>query len=168
MIVSLIGSVLGMAGGLLPDIFKEFRESRVHTRELERMDKDAENQLKMMEKKTDAKLAEVEANVAVEEMRAFAKQMDNIHKAQAPTGIPIVDAFNALLRPATASPIMLLFVGTAVLYAWAVITKFMAGSIPLDMAATMIWGSLVGNSIQAVLSFLFGYRSTKGRVSAAR
>jgi hypothetical protein len=48
MIVSLIGSVLGMAGGLLPDIFKEFRKSRVHTRELERMDKDAENQLKMM------------------------------------------------------------------------------------------------------------------------
>jgi len=117
MIVSLIGSVLGMAGGLLPDIFKEFRKSRVHTRELERMDKDAENQLKMMEKKTDAKLAEVEANVAVEEMRAFAKQMDNIHKVQAPTGIPIVDAFNALLRPTTASPIMLLFVGTAVLYA---------------------------------------------------
>ena len=44
----------------------------------------------------------------------------------------------------------------------------MAGAIPLDMAAAMIWGSLVGNSIQAVLGFLFGYRSTKGRVSAAR
>lgn len=38
MIISLISSVLGMAGGLLPDIFKEIRESREHAREIARMD----------------------------------------------------------------------------------------------------------------------------------
>ncbi|MGB0576914.1 MAG: hypothetical protein ACPGPC_12295 [Alphaproteobacteria bacterium] len=73
MIISLISSAMGMVGGLVPDIFKEVRDSREHTRELARMDKSAELQLKMLEAKTDAKLAEVEGQVYVEEMKAFSK-----------------------------------------------------------------------------------------------
>jgi len=83
MIISLISSILGMAGGLLPDIFKEIRESRAHTRELARLDKQAELQLKLLAGKTDAKLAEIEGNVAVEEMRAFRAQMTSIYEQQA-------------------------------------------------------------------------------------
>ena len=81
MIISLISSALGMVGGLLPDIFKEIRESREHARELERMDKQAELQLRLLQGKTDAKLAEIEGNVHVEEMKAFGEQMKAIYAA---------------------------------------------------------------------------------------
>ena len=78
MIISLISSAMGMVGGLVPDIFKEFRETREHGRELVRMDKTAALQLKMLEAKTDAKLADVEGQVYVEVMKAFGTQMEAI------------------------------------------------------------------------------------------
>ena len=121
MIISLISSVLGMAGGLLPDIFKEIKESREHGRELERMNKQSEIQLKMIEKQTDGKLAEIEGNVAVEEMRAFSKQMDNIYNSSKPIGIKFVDAWNALLRPITVTLIIFLFIATSSMYVWGVL-----------------------------------------------
>lgn len=166
MIVSLVSSILGGVLGLAPDIFKEVKESREHGRELERMDKQGELQLKMIEKQTDGKLAEVEANVAVEEMRAFGKQMAAIYAAQKPTGIPFVDGFNAMLRPTTAAMVMLLFIVTAGMYVWAVLSQVGIGKIGMADAATVIWGSLVGDAIQSVLGFLFGYRSTKGRIGS--
>jgi hypothetical protein len=164
MLTALVSSVLGLVGGLLPDIFKEVRDSREHKRELERMDKTAELQLRMLEKKTDAKLAELDAGVVVEEMRAFRAQMENIYKQQGPTGVGWVDGFNALIRPATAALLMLLFVATASLYSYDVIAHAYAGGVTWQEAAVVIWGSLVGEAIQAVLGFLFGYRSTRHAV----
>lgn len=165
MIVSLISSVLGMAGGLLPDIMKEFTASREHKREMTMMEKQAELQLKLLQGQTDAKLAEIDGNVYVEEMKAFGKQMAAIYQAQKPVGIPFVDGFNALIRPTTASLVMVMFVVTATMYIVAVLQQFGNGIIDLQAASTIIWGSLVGDAIQAVLGFLFGYRSTKGRLS---
>jgi hypothetical protein len=157
-----------MAGGLLPDIFKEIKESREHGRELERMNKQSEIQLKMIEKQTDGKLAEIEGNVAVEEMRAFSKQMDNIYNSSKPIGIKFVDAWNALLRPITVTLIIFLFIATSSMYVWGVLglVGMTEGGITIQVAATMIWGSLIGDSIQSVLGYLFGYRSTKGRIGA--
>jgi phytoene dehydrogenase-like protein len=162
MLTALISSVLGMVGGLLPDILKEVRDGREHRRELERMDKNAEIQLRMLEKQTDAKLAEIDAGVVVEEMKAFRAQMENIYKQQQPVGIRWIDGFNALIRPATAALLMLLFFGTAVAYSWGIIEQYRDGRITdLTNLATAIWGSLVGESIQAVMGYLFGYRSTR-------
>lgn len=161
MIVSLVSSLLGMAGGLLPDIFKEIRESREHTRELERMDKQADLQIKLLEHQTDAKLAEIEGNVMVEEMRAFRDQMTAIYEQQKPTGIRWVDGFNALIRPTTAALLMLMFVAIAGVYAWGIVSKTdWSQASSMTAAATTLWGSLVGEAIQAVLGYLFGYRST--------
>lgn len=168
MITALVSSVLGIVGGLVPDIFKEIRESREHGRELERMDRTAEIQLKMLDKQTDGKLAEIEAGVAVEEMRAFRAQMNNIYKQQ-PTGIKWIDGFNALIRPATAAALMGLFVFIAGAYAWSLMGAIDL-SIPDDWGrlAKALWGSMVGEAIQAVLGYLFGYRTTSAAVHAAR
>jgi len=166
MIISLISSVLGIAGGLIPDIFKEIKASREHTRELAFMDKQSDLQLKLLEKKTDAKLAELDANVVVEEMRAFGKQMSAIYKQQKPTGIPFVDALNALIRPVTAFLIMLMFFGIAGMFAWGVMQEL--GPNNMTITAEVLWHSLIGDSIQAVLGYLFGYRTTKGRISQIR
>jgi hypothetical protein len=166
MIISMISAVTGMVGGLLPDIFKEIRESREHTREIERMDKTAAIQLEMVKAKTDAKLQEVKIESEAAEVKGYLEQMRAIVEAQAkPTGIKWVDAFNALLRPSTALMIMILFVATSGMYVWTVLSQVLTGTMKMDAAAVIIWGSLVGESIQAVLGFLFGYRSTKGRVS---
>ena len=161
MIVSLVSSALGMLGGLLPDVFREVRESREHARELERMDRQAELQAKLLAARSEARLAEIEGNSFAEEMRAFRAQMKSIYDTQRPTSIPFVDGYNALIRPTTASLIMLLFVGTAGTFIFGVTQKMVAGAITPEQAAAVIWGSLVGDAIQAVIGFLFGYRSTK-------
>src|SRR5690606_21721 len=79
MIVSLVSSALGMLGGLLPDVFREVRESREHARELERMDRQAELQAKLLAARSEARLAEIEGNSFAEEMRAFRAQMKSIY-----------------------------------------------------------------------------------------
>ena len=156
MITALVSSALGLAGGLLPDLFKEFRESREHKRELERLDRQAELQVKLLAHQTDAKLAEIEGNVFVEEMRAFRTQMSEIYKSQAPIGIKWVDAWNACLRPFACTIIILLFTWIAAMFVWG-----MYFDRPhLADISTLVWGSLVGEAIQAVLGYLFGYRSS--------
>lgn len=156
MIISLVSSVLGMAGGLLPDVFREIRESREHTREIARMDKQADLQLKLLEGKTDARLAEIDGNVQVEEMQAFRAQMKSIYAQQGPIGVTWVDAWNAALRP-------FVITGTAVLF-FIVAGMFSFGAIMgqphLADTANVIWASLVGDAIQAVWGYLFGYRSS--------
>lgn len=156
MITALISSGLGLLGGLLPDIFREIRDSREHGRELERLDKQAELQVRLLSHKTDAKLAEIEGNVFVEEMRAFRAQMSEIYKSQAPIGVRWVDGWNACLRPFASTIIILLFTWIAALFVWG-----MYFDRPhLADVSTLVWGSLVGEAIQAVLGYLFGYRST--------
>lgn len=167
MIISLISSVLGMAGGLLPNIFKEIRESREHTREIARMDNQAELQLKLLAGQTDAKLAEIEGNVQLEEMRAFRAQMKSIYEQQAPIGIKWVDAWNAALRPFVITGTAILFFIVAGMFSFGAIM----GQPHLADTANVIWASLVGDAIQAVWGYLFGYRSSakvRGRIAAQR
>tara|TARA_Y100000310_G_scaffold246375_1_gene251658 strand:- start:18036 stop:18449 length:414 start_codon:yes stop_codon:yes gene_type:complete len=136
-----------MVGGVIPDLVKEFKDSRQHKRDLE--------------------TRKATANIALEteEVKGYLAQMKSIIKTQGKIiNIPFVDAFNALLRPVTASMIMLLFMATAGMYVYVVLGQVFAGELAMEVAATIIWGSLVGDSIQAVLGFLFGYRSTKGRI----
>jgi hypothetical protein len=171
MIISLIGSVLGMAGGLIPDIFKEFKQTREHGRELERMEKQSAMQLELAKAQIDGKLEVAKVEGYAAETKAHLDQVTSIIESQSrPTGIPWVDSFNSLLRPLTAAMIMLLFISTSVMYVFGVmgLVGLKVGGITIQLAAQMIWGSLVGDSIQAVLGFLFGYRSTKGRVGATR
>ena len=162
---ALISTVLGMIGGVLPDILKEITNSREHKREIERMQVNAELQLKMLEKQTDAKLAEIDAGVVVEEMKAFRAQMENIYKAQVPSGVKWIDGFNALIRPLTAFNLMALFILVALIYCWALFKQYYNGNMEATVFAETIWGSLVGQAIQAVLGYLFGYRSTRTVVS---
>lgn len=164
MITALVSTILGMLGGVLPDVMKEVRESRQAARELEHMDKQAELQVKVAQFAADSRMREVEGNVFVEEAKAFREHLTAIIETQAkPTGIAWVDAFNALLRPVCVSLIMLLFMSTAIPFVWAILEQFRAGAITAEDMATVIWGSLVGESILAALGFLFGFRSAAKR-----
>ncbi|MGE0723188.1 MAG: hypothetical protein AB7O45_02370 [Alphaproteobacteria bacterium] len=161
MITALVSSVLGLAGGLLPDLFKELRAGREHRREIERMDKQVDLQIRMMQVRSDLRMAEIEQESVVAELKAAAAQMTEIYQQQRPVGIVWIDGLNALIRPVTALLLMLLFVATAVAYTWSLIGAIDL-TVPDDWGrlAVSIWGSLVGEAIQAVLGYLFGYRTT--------
>jgi hypothetical protein len=59
--------------------------------------------------------------------------------------------------------IILLFMGTAIPFVWAVLSQMSAGAITAVQMANIIWGSMVGESILGVLGFLFGARSSMKR-----
>lgn len=162
MITALISTVLGLVGGVLPDIMKEIKDSREHGREVERMQLQSELQLKLLEAQSQVKIAEVDANLVVEQIRAQGEQMKALVEAQKPTGVKWVDGFNSFIRPATAALMMILFFGIASLFSYSVILRTVEiGPAGFEVAAQVIWGSMVGEAIQAVLGYLFGYRTSK-------
>lgn len=161
MIVAAIANLAGGFLGLAPDILKEWRAGREHARELAHMEKLAEIQRETAKQANDARMRETDAGIVREEMQATRAQLTAVIEAQAkPTGIAWVDAFNALLRPACTSAIMLIFFWVTVVFVHAIVSKYSAGEIDAEAMAKLIFGSAVGESFQAVLGFLYGYRST--------
>ncbi len=167
MITALISSIVGLVGGAVPDVLKEWRESRDHQREKEFLVLQNELQLKRLEAGLEGKIQERESELMAEEVRATREHLTAIIESQArPTGIAWIDNFNSLLRPVVSLLIIVLFMFTAVCFVSGVLTQYAAGGMtPVDLATT-IWGSLVGESILAVLGFLFGYRSSRKRAIA--
>ncbi len=164
MITALISTVLGLVGGLLPDVMKEVRDSRNATREREFLKLQAQLQLEQVKAVGEARLQEIDGNVAAEEARATREYLAAILESQnKPTGIVWIDGFNAVLRPVCVSLIMILFMATAAPFVWAIIAQYAAAKIEATQMAQIIWSSLVGESIMAVLGYLFGYRTTARR-----
>jgi hypothetical protein len=160
MITAAVSTILGMLGGVLPDVVKEIRDSRAAVREREFLRLQAELALEAAKVTADSRLRELETNAFAQEAQAFREHMTAIVEAQArPTGIVWIDGFNAMLRPACTALIILLFMGTAIPFVMAVIHQFETGAVTAVQMAQIIWGSLVGESILATLGFLYGYRS---------
>lgn len=164
MFTAMISTILGMLGGVLPDIMKEVRDSRGAARERELIELQARLQIETAQHANDAKLREIDAGIYVEEMKAMREHLTAVIEAQAkPTGIVWIDGFNAVLRPACTTLIILLFLMTAVPFVWAVLGQYNVGAIDAQTMAAVIFGSLVGESFMAVFGFLYGYRSTAKR-----
>jgi hypothetical protein len=161
MLTSLIATILGMIGGVIPEVMKEVRETRNASREIELLKVQAQLQLEAAKATADGKLREVEAGVYAQEMAATREYLGKLWESQAkPTGIAWIDAFNAVLRPTCVSMIMLLYMLVAVPFTLAIIERAYEGSIDWTAAGTLIFGSMVGESFMAIFGFLFGYRST--------
>jgi hypothetical protein len=160
MFTALASTILGLVGGLLPDVMKEVRDTRNSAREREFLRLQSELQLKQIEAAGNAKLQEIDAGAAADEARATREYLAAILESQGkPTGIVWIDGFNAMLRPVCVVLVMSLFIATAIPFVWAVIGQYYAGQIEVQTMANTIWTSLVGESIQAVLGYLWGYRS---------
>lgn len=160
MITAAISTVLGMVGGVLPDVLKEVRDTRNATREREFLKLQADLQLQAAKVTADSRLREIDANLAASEAKATREYLASVIESQSrPTGIVWIDGFNAVLRPICVVMIMVLFMMTALPFVWAVMQKMQMGAIDAKQMAEIIWGSLVGESILATLGFLFGYRS---------
>ena len=164
MLTAAVSTILGMIGGALPEVIKEVRDTRNATREREFLRLQHTLTLEAAKATADAKLREIDANVFVEEAKAFREHLTAILENQnRPTGVAWIDGFNAVLRPACVALVMVLFMVTAVPFVWAVIGQYGDGKLSAEVMAATIWSSLVGESILAVMGYLFGYRSTAKR-----
>ena len=172
MITALASSILGLIGGVIPDIVGEFKSASAHKRELELLKVQTELQLKLVAAQGDARFEETQLSIITQESESFRAHLGEIVKAQfAPTGVLWVDVLNSIIRPATALLVMVMFFCVAAVFSAGVIESYLAGSIDAPTMATVLWGSMIGEATQAVLGFLFGYRvmATKlGQIASRR
>ena len=165
MITALVSAAMGIFGGLVPDIMKEIKSTREHGREMESIKIQSETQLKLVSANLDARLRESEANIYVEEMRGFRAQMENIYKQQMrPSGVKWIDGFNSFVRPFAVMTAWIMFLFIGGMYSYWVIQV----SPDVGTASLALWGSMVGEVIQAVVGYLFGYRTSSTAAQAVR
>ncbi len=161
MIVALIGNLLGMLGGVLPDIMKLVSNWQNTKSELKMLEAQHKWQLEAEKARTTAKLGEWEQINALEMTRAIRDQVTAAIDAGArPTGIVWIDALNALMRPLCTFGIMAMFFCIAIPFTWVVVGRLAQGDYSPETAAKAIFTSLIGDAIMGCLGFLYGYRST--------
>lgn len=168
-ITALISTLLGMVGGLVPDLLKEWRDTRAATRERAFLELQNKLQLERMRIEADARIEESNNAIVAQEVAALREHLTAIIEAQArPTGIQWIDGFNAVLRPLAATLILILFLATAALYVVAMIRGYTAGHITsLTDLADAIWTqSQLGFAFEAMLGFLFGARQVRKQTAA--
>ena len=153
MITALISTLTGLVSGTVPSLLKEWGASREHNREVEMLKIQTELQLKITEKQGETRVAEMDREV---DIAAYESQAEIASASLKATGVKWVDAWNGALRPFAVTIIITLFAVMASFYTYAVLSTV----APLQ-AVNLLWGSLIGEAIQAVLGFLFGYRSAR-------
>ena len=157
MFTAAISALLGLVSGTVPNLVKEWTASREHDREKDMLITQTELQLKIAKQGGQTRVAEMDREV---EISAYGAQSAIATQSMKTSGVKWTDAWNAALRPFAVTLIILMFVTIASFYAYGILSNV---ETPADAtaAAKLLWASLIGESIQAVLGFLFGYRSTK-------
>lgn len=158
MIVGAISAIFGAVSGLLPDILKEWKAGREQAREIEHAQKMAEIQRDAAKANGDARLQEIDGTIARDQVAALKALIE----AQArPTGILWVDAWNACIRPAAASAMLVLFFVVAAVYVGVVVGQVFEGAIDAQTMAQLIFGSMVGDLFMAWAAFMWGAREVR-------
>ena len=166
MLTAIISALTGVFSGIIPDVLKEITSTRSHTRELEFLRLQHQFSMERLKAESDDKMHAAEQTQVAEEVRALREHLTAIIEYQGrPTGIAWIDGFNAILRPATAALVLLLFVWISSVFISGVVQQYSSGGIADPQTfANVIWGSMVGEAVQATLGFLFGYRSAVKKV----
>lgn len=159
---ALFGIISGLITGVLPDAVKEIRDTRNHGREIDFLKLQHELQMAREKAGAEDKMREAEASLMAEEMRATREHLTAIVEAHSrPTGIVWIDGFNALLRPVACSVVIALFLYVSVVFVSGVTAQYVGGHISVAEFAAVVWGSMIGEAITAVIAFLFGYRGAR-------
>lgn len=143
--ISLISSMLGFIGAMVPELisFLKDREDKKH--ELKILDL----QLKQQAQGSSERLEEIRIQGDSEEMRA-------LYQTYA-TGIHWVDALNGTVRPVLAYSFFLLY-GVTKLIMLASMPEITANT-PLGAWLPMIWGEEDQAIFSGIISFYFGQRA---------
>lgn len=151
MITALISAITGLVSGIVPDLLKEYKDSRQATREIEFLKLNHQLTMERAKAEAGARLDEAEMSMLTASIAATKEQILAVVSEQAkPTGIAWIDGFNALVRPTTAILFVLMFAIGLCGYSFGFVHNDAFG-------ATLT--TLFGESIQAVLGFMFGARA---------
>lgn len=157
MLTALLSLFSGLVTSMLPDLLKEVKDSRASTREREFLKLTHQFEMERLKAQVDGKIRESENAIVAEEVKATREALTAIIENQfKPTGVAWIDGYNAMIRPAVATGITILFFFIAIHYTSAVIA--LAPKMTIVEFNTAIWGSLVGEAIMGVMGFLFGTR----------
>lgn len=160
MITAMISTILGMLGGVLPDLTKALLQRMAAKDERALLELQAKVQLQSLQVNKDTRLAEIGHDDLLATMRAHNETLlAAMEQSKLPSGIAWVDALNAAMRPICTIGIMGLFFCCAAGFVGLVFKFAITGAIPLREAAPLIFGGLIGESFMAVWGFLWGYRS---------
>jgi len=160
-ITAVVSSLLGLLSGVVPDIVKEYRDHGAHKRELELLQKQTELQLQLVAAQGDARWEETQLSIYSQESENFKNYLEQLVQNQfAPTGVGWVDTLNRLVRPSVGVLIIMLFMFTATIFTAGVMESYLDGKIDAQTMANILWSGMLGESVQAVLGFFFGYRSS--------
>lgn len=147
--LALLGSLLGFAGSLLPDILTIFKDKKDKAHELAIL----RMQMELMEKKKSNRIAEIRAE-------ADASESQYIYKFAAKSGNPIMDALSTSVRPVLSYAFFLL-------YASLKISTFLLlyqHSHNATVSIVQIWSEEDQAIFCAIITFWFGQRAfTKRR-----
>lgn len=157
MVTALVSAITGLISGAVPDILKEWKAGREHNREMDSLTRQTDLQLKIATQQGRTRVAEMDHQLEVSAYDAIGEIAGASLK---PSGVKWVDGWNASLRPFAVTLIILLFAVIACTYSFYVLREVQSLE-DAQTAVELLWGSLVGEAIQAVLGFLFGYRSSR-------
>ena len=157
MITALVSTITGIVSGAIPNLMKEWTSEREHRREMDMLTIQTDLQLKITERQGQNRIAEMDREM---DITAYDAQSNISIASMKSSGVKWTDAWNAALRPFAVTIIILLFAVIASFYAYMVLSAVETLTDATE-AVTLLWGSLVGEAIQAVLGFLFGYRSAR-------
>jgi hypothetical protein len=169
MITALVSGLFGLINAFAPDVLgwfkkkqemQERREERQHEKDMALLQMDI--QVKLGQQKLEAVLTDSIIGVIRDEMNAQAEQMKYIYEAQQPIGVKWVDAWNAALRPAACTTALLVFYACVACVIWSAVQLVFQGTMEISEIPGYVLGGLVGEFIQAVLGYLFGYRGYQG------
>jgi hypothetical protein len=162
MITALVSAITGLLSGIVPDILKEVKDSRAHSREMEFTRLNHQLALDRAKLEVSAKLEESQNQMFMAEVAAAKESLVSVIQAQASyqTGVKWIDGFNAMVRPTTALIFVFMFAVGLCGYSF--------GLVHNDAFGTQLV-MLFGEAVQAVLGFMFGTRavaSTKKAMAA--
>jgi hypothetical protein len=160
-LTGLFALISGALTGVVPRVITYLEKRQDHKHELEFLRLQHELQMQRQAAGTEDKLREIEAQTIAEEFRAMSEHLTKIIEVQArPSGFRWIDGWNALLRPAATTGIIVLYLWIASTYTGAIIGAFLVGKMSVGDFGNAVFNTLIGESIVAVLGFLFGYRGT--------
>lgn len=156
MIVGLISSIVGLISGLAPKVMDYFQDRVDKAHELDM----TQLQIEMAKVQGQVQVQAIDQQAIADTIKGEMAQVMAVIEAQAkPSGNSRVDAFNAIIRPLTAFNIMCIFSVFAYLYAVELVIMIWHHDISAATAMDVFMGGAMGDVFQAVMGFLFGYRS---------
>lgn len=158
---AIISPLIGTLSSLLPSLLKEWTETRAANRDMAMQEKMHQWQIEAMKVQAEFKLEVQEQNASIAEIQAANSELTlAMQQFATPTGWSISDFMSSLVRPLALIGIMALFFWISRDYCQIAFDAYRGKKLTIDQLSGAIFGSLIGQSIEAFLGFLLGYHAT--------